>query len=116
MSDQDAITKTVRAYIDGGRTGDANIMRPAFFDNATIYSISDGQLQGGPIEGLFNAVEQMGPAPDLVDNIANIDVNDNTAAVRLELDNWAGARFTDQLTLMKVAGAWKILHKVYVRH
>ncbi len=114
--DEPAIVKTVQRYIKSGRAGDANAMKRAFYDNATIYSVADGQLEGGPITELYAAVEKIGPAPGLIERVGPVDITANTATVRVELENWAGAQFTDQLTLMKSAGQWRILHKVYVQH
>jgi hypothetical protein len=34
----------------------------------------------------------------------------------VELDNWAGHRFTDVLSLLKVDGEWKIVCKVFHLH
>jgi hypothetical protein len=38
------------------------------------------------------------------------------ATVRLELDQWAGRRFTDFFTLLKIDGKWTITNKVFHLH
>ena len=48
--------------------------------------------------------------------IAGIDLAGTVATVRLQLDNWTGARFTDLFTLAKVDGKWKIINKVFHTH
>jgi hypothetical protein len=45
-----------------------------------------------------------------------MDLVGTVATVRLELDNWTGHRFTDLFTLLKVAGEWKIISKVFHLH
>lgn len=46
MSEQLAITSVIEQYIDGGVKGDASLMRPAFHEDATIYSVVDGRGEG----------------------------------------------------------------------
>ena len=50
------------------------------------------------------------------DNRVTFDVVDTIATVRLELNNWAGSRYTDLFTLLKVDGEWKIMNKVFHLH
>ena len=88
-------------------------MKPAFHEQATMYFVTNGKLQGGPIQGLFDAIDKAGPSPSLVGKIGAMDVNETTATVRIELYNWGGARYTDQMSLLKVNGEWKIINKVY---
>jgi hypothetical protein len=48
--------------------------------------------------------------------IASIDLNGTVATARVELYNWSGHRFTDQFTLLKYEGEWKIISKVFYLH
>ena len=116
LSDYDAITKTVQTYIDAGRSGRGADMKPAFHDGATIFGYVGDELFAGPIQQLFDWNDQNGPATELQGRIASIDVFETVAAVRLELDNWTGHRFTDLFTLLKVDGEWKIINKVFHLH
>ena len=36
--------------------------------------------------------------------------------MKLELDNWTGARYTDLFTMLNVDGEWKIMSKVFHLH
>jgi hypothetical protein len=56
------------------------------------------------------------PATELQARIASIDIIDTIAAVRLELSNWNGHRYTDLFTLLKVEWRWKIMNKVFHQH
>jgi len=116
MSDHNEIVATIEKYIDGGRKGKSSIMKEAFAENATMFFSASGKLGGGPIQNLFDAIDGRGPSPDLVAEIGGIDVNHTTATARIELFNWGGARYTDQLTLLKLDGNWKIMNKVYHNH
>ena len=116
LSDYDAIAKTVQTYIDGGKSGRGADMKPAFHADATIFGYVGADLFAGPIQQLFDWNDQNGPATELQGRIASIDIFETVAAVRLELDNWTGHRFTDLFTLLKVDGEWKIINKVFHLH
>ena len=110
------ITKVVQHYIDGAVSGKGDDMKPAFHKDATIFGYVGADLFAGPIQQLFAWNDQNGAATGLQAQIASIDLIDTVAAVRLELDNWTGHRFTDLFTLLKVDGEWKIMNKVFHLH
>ena len=116
VSARDAIAKAVQHYIDGARSGRGEDMKPAFHKDATIFGYAGADLFAGPIQRLFEWSDQSGPSVALQARIANIDVVDTVATVRLELDGMAGSRYTDLFTLLKVDGEWKIMNKVFHLH
>ncbi len=116
VNDQDVITKVIQHYIDGARSGKGDDMKPAFHEDATVFGYVGADLFAGPIQNLFAWNDDNGPATELDDRIASIDVTGTVATVRLELDNWTGFRFTDLFTLLKVDGNWKIMNKVFHLH
>lgn len=116
LSEYDAITNTVQNYINGGKTGSTADMKLAFHPDATIFGYIGADLFAGPIQGLFDWNDQNGAARELEGRITSIDIIETVATVRLELDNWTGHRFTDLFTLLKVAGEWKIMNKVFHLH
>ena len=116
MSESDAIAKTVQHYIDGARSGKGDDMKPAFHKDATIFGYAGIDLFGGPIQQLFNWSDENGPATELQARIANIDLVDTVATVRLELENLSGHQYTDLLSLLKIDGEWKIMHKIFHLH
>ncbi len=115
-NERDAIGKVVQQYIDGAKSGRGDDMKPAFHKDATIFGYAGDDLFAGPIQQLFDWNDENGPARELAARIATIDVVGTAATVRLELDNWTGSRFTDFFTLLKVAGEWKIMNKVFHLH
>jgi hypothetical protein len=116
LSEYDGITRAVQKYIDGGKSGRGADMKPAFHPDATIFGYAGPDLFAGPIQHLFDWNDQNGPATELQARIASIEIIGTVAAVRLELDNWTGHRFTDLFTLLKVDGEWKIMNKVFYQH
>jgi hypothetical protein len=116
VREYDAIVKTVQYYIDGAKSGRGADMQPAFHQDAAIFGYADGELFAGPMQQLFDYVDNDRPATELQARIASIDIIDTIAAVRLELSNWNGHRYTDLFTLLKVEGRWKIMNKVFHQH
>ena len=116
VSEQDAIANVVQQYIDGAKSGRGDDMKPAFHTDATVFGYIGTDLFAGPIQQLFAWNDENGPATGLQARIAEIDLIDTVATVRLELDNWTGHRFTDLFTLLKIDGEWKIMNKVFHLH
>jgi len=115
-SERDRITRTIQSYVDGGTSGQSDQMREAFHPDATIFGYVGEELFAGPIEKLFDWVDQNGAATELQSRIEAIDVFEKVATVRLELENWNGRRFTDMFTLLRIDGQWKIISKVFYLH
>jgi hypothetical protein len=116
VQEYDAIANTIQQYIDGGRSGKSAVMKPAFHSGATIHGYVGPDLFAGPIQNLFDWVDQNPPASDMQVRIASLDIARTAATARLEIDNWTGHRFTDMFTLLKVDGDWKIVSKVFYLH
>jgi hypothetical protein len=112
----DGITTVIDHYLAGAMSGKGTDMKPAFHEDATIFGYVRGGMFAGPIQQLFDWNDENGPASNLEARIASIDLAGSVAAVRLELDDWTGNRFTDLFTLLKVDGEWKITSKVFHLH
>ncbi len=112
----EAISSVIQTYVEGGRKGDAAIMKGAFREDATIHGHMDGGLLAGPIHILFDWIDENPSAPDLEARIVSIDLADTVATARVELTGWLGNRFTDQFTLLKENGIWTITSKVFHTH
>src|SRR5262245_53582875 len=65
LDEYDAIAKTVPHYTDGARSGRGADMQPAFHQDATIFGYADGEIFAGPIQKLFESVDQDTPATGL---------------------------------------------------
>ena len=116
VSEHEVIAWVLQHYIDGGKSGKGDDMKPAFHEDATIFGYAGADLFAGPIQKLFAWVDENDPATGLQARIASIDVVDTVATARLELDDWNGHRYTDMFTLLKVDGEWKIMNKVFHLH
>lgn len=116
VSEYDAIAQTVQRYVNGGKSGHTAEMKTAFHPDATIFGYIGPDLFAGPIQKLFDWNDQNGAEPELQGRVAAIDIMGTVATARLEVDNWAGHRFTDMFTLLKFDGEWKIISKVFYAH
>lgn len=122
LLEHDAITRTMHCYIAGARAGDGDLMRPAFHPSATISGYCQGAEYSGPVEHVFQWINQNGPAPNISPRFARIEVIETIAVVHLEVQHWSGklaganARASDVFTLLKCDGEWKITHKLFHWH
>lgn len=122
MSDSDSpgdanqIEAVMQTYIEGGRTGSIDTLRPIFHEMATICGYVGPDLFAGPIEMMYDWLAETGPAADLVAGDIRIDVEGSAASARVELNNWNGHRFTDFFTLVKIEGQWQVMSKVFYLH
>ncbi|WP_376692229.1 nuclear transport factor 2 family protein [Wenzhouxiangella sp. EGI_FJ10409] len=103
-------------YIEGGRTGSVDTLRPIFHELATICGYVGPDLFAGGIEMFYDWHTENGPAADLEVGDIGLDVEGTAASVRIELDNWTGHRFTDFFTLVRIDGRWQITSKVFYLH
>jgi len=122
MSDSSSSDETaqievlMQTYIEGGRSGNNEILRPIFHELATICGYVGPDLFAGPIEMFYDWHADNGPAADLVAGDIRIDVEGSASSVRIELENWTGHRFTDFFTLVRIDGQWQIMSKVFYLH
>jgi len=115
-ADRAAITGVVQAYIDGSRSGDADLLRKAFHPDARMYGSLAGQRLDLPI-GEFFALASDKPAD--VDGtyegrIVSVEqVGDAATAAIEETGFWGTLSFTDFFSLSRFEGEWKIVNKTF---
>ncbi|MGS2719527.1 nuclear transport factor 2 family protein [Paraglaciecola aestuariivivens] len=114
--DIQSIKKVMEIYVEGGKTGDNDILRPIFHELATICGYVGPDLFAGPIEMFYDWHTENGPAKELSAKPPQIDIEGTAATVRIELDNWTGHRFSDFFTLVKIDGQWQIMSKIFYLH
>jgi hypothetical protein len=122
VSEYDAITKTMKGYLDGVREGKSELMRPVFHPAATFFGHYPGGIMNGPIQPLFDWVDQNGPAPDIESRVATVEIVGKVAYVRLELEGFSGTlagtgvSMSDVFTLMLTDEGWRIVQKAFHWH
>jgi len=110
------IEKTIGKYIEGARTGAADLMRDAFIAEATVRGSYGGKPVDWTLPEFCALIAKGGPAPDLEAQIAAIEISGTAAMARLEAVNWRGTRYTDFFVLLERGGQWRITSKVFFAH
>jgi hypothetical protein len=122
IKDYDAIVATIQRYIDGGRSGNSEVMRPAFHPEATFVGYYHGTLFTGSVKQLFDWIDGNGPARGIEPRFASIEIRETIAVVLLEVGKWSGklagaeVRMSDVFTLIKTDAGWKISQKIFHWH
>ena len=115
MNEFSAIAKTVEAYATGMARGEAKLLAEAFHPQASSIGHYGGVLEWMGIADFAAscrdaAVPEGDPVPPW--EIESIALAGDTAVVRV-VNQWAGERFRDTLTLLRHEGRWRIVAKVF---
>ncbi|OAJ50473.1 nuclear transport factor 2 family protein [Pseudomonas marginalis] len=118
VEDYQAITKVLNAYIEGCKQANSSMMKPAFNEHATMYSVgANGKLEGGAIPILFEGIDKgFRPSPDAQAAITRIEIVGNAASARIDANGMSGLSFTDFFHLLKVEGKWTVVSKIFQTH
>ena len=106
-------------YSEGGKQAKSDIMKPAFNEVATMYSIAEnGDLTGGSVnDTLFPTIDNhFKPSNNPTVAIAYIDIVGTAASARVDTDELSGYGFTDYFNLLKINGKWQIVSKIFHAH
>lgn len=110
--EMEAISNTVQLYFDGMIQRDRGKLEEAFFSEARLIGYRGDRLFVTPFEEWAAGTSMGSPRdPSLYRNeIKAIRLVGNMALVETEL-YWPGIYYYDFLTLLKMDGKWKIVHK-----
>ena len=111
-----AVTEVVRAYYDGAIEGDAAKLARAFHPRASIVGNEGGELYWANLEEFVaecqGAVSEAGPYEWRIERLS---FEGDTALVRL-FCQYAGVWYSDDLSLVLIDDAWRIVHKTFYPH
>lgn len=118
VEEYNAIVAVLEQYNEGGKQARSSIMKPAFSAQATIFGVdADGKLTGGAIQGLFDTIDTaFRPSPEARGAIVSVDIAGTAASARIDTNDISGFCFTDFFNLLKVAGKWTVVSKIYHTH
>ena len=107
--DDEAIKATVQHYFDGGYE-----MRKAFYPDANMWYVRDGELHQVPIQDFLTRVEANAdePSGEVTKSVVSIDRFGNAAVAKLELKRPTSVIY-DYMSLLKIDGEWKIVNKIF---
>jgi len=111
--EQQAIEQAVSYYLEGGKQGKVELLKKAFHERAEIECLQDGELISWDLPTFLGFFDPAQPS-DHVHRILAVDYAGNAAAVKAEWDfgTW---KYVDYLSLLKVGGEWKIVHKIFYK-
>jgi hypothetical protein len=109
-----AVRETVQHYLNGLKHNDVESLKRAFYPEARLFFVKNDQLgqltQDQWYKG-FAASAGQEEKGDL--RIAAVDITGNAASVKV-VEVYEKSKYTDYLSLLKFAGGWKIVNKIYV--
>jgi hypothetical protein len=115
-ADIEAVAETVRTYYDGMVAGDEAMLNRAFHPRACIVGNEHGELSWSTLDQFVaecrNAAAQAGPHEWRIDGLSFAG---DTALVRLG-GQFAGVWYSDDLSLLRIDDAWRIVHKTFYPH
>ena len=116
QADIAAVTEVVRAYYDGSMTGNEAKLAGAFHPRACIVGTWEGKLEWQTREEyIAECVEGASKAGEYDLRITGMSFEGNTALVR-DAAQFGGIYFSDDLSLVKDDGTWRIVNKTYFAH
>ncbi|EJM65142.1 nuclear transport factor 2 family protein [Pseudomonas sp. GM55] len=113
--DTEQINQVVRHYVEGMVFANEALLRQAFHPDCRIIGHFQKVLEWASLDEFVVAIKAEIPAPAGTQpfwQVINLDVTGDAAAVKV-IDDFAGIRFTDYLSLLKVDGRWVIINKLY---
>lgn len=114
--DLNGVKQAIDDYINAGKQGRADILRPSVYKDAIIYSAPNGTVSGGSMETLFEFLDGNPAATGMRAAITAVDIAGDIAYAKVESDNWHGNRYTDMFLLVRDGAKWKLLAKVFHTH
>lgn len=109
-----AIAKTIQFYFEGMLERDKSKLDQAFDPSARLIGYRGDKFTVTPYEEWASGTakgEKRNPA-DFQNHLVGIEIKGYTAIAKTEL-YWPGIYYYDFLTLIKIDGQWKIVHKTW---
>ena len=111
-----AVTETVRTYYDGMIEGDEAKLARAFHPRACIVGNEEGKFTWATLDEFVaeckKAVAEAGPHEWRIEGLS---FEGDTALVRLG-NRYAGVWYSDDLSMLRIDDAWRIVHKTFYPH
>ena len=111
-----AVTEVVRTYYDGMVLGDEAMLARAFHPRACIVGNEHGELVWATLDQYVAECKQMVPEAGPYEwQIDGMSFEGDTALVRVG-SQYAGVWYSDDLSMLRIDGDWRIVHKTFYPH
>jgi len=108
-----AITKTLNDYLEGTSNGEPERLKRAFHKDLNLYSVNSDTLRTWSGKGYISNFKP-GEKHNRIGKIISIDYENDAAVAKIEILMPGNKRvYTDYMLMLKVEGAWKIIHKSF---
>jgi len=114
-TDQEAVRSVVQAYFEGMMKASPETLREAFHPSARLIGMGpNDMIRIIPFREWADTWEGQDPlGPEgYVNKIVSMDIHGTAASVKTEL-TWPDVKYVDYLSLVRVAGEWKIVNKIW---
>ena len=109
-----AVRETVQHYLNGLKHNDVESLKVAFYPEAKLFFVKRDQLGQLTQEQWYKGFVASAGQEEKGDlQITAVDITGNAAAVKV-VEVYEKSKYTDYLSLLKFAGGWKIVNKIYV--
>ncbi len=113
-SDEQDVRETVQHYLYGLKHNDVENLKMAFYPEAKLFFVKRDQLGQLTQEQWYKGFAASAGQEEKGDlQIAAVDITGNAASVKV-IEVYEKSKYTDYLSLLKFAGGWKIVNKIYV--
>lgn len=111
-----AVTETVRVYYDGMMAGDGAMLGRAFHPRACVVGNEHGSFTWSTLDEFVAECEQAAADAGRHEwRIETLLFEGDIALVRLG-GQFAGVWYTDDLSMVRIDDAWRIVHKTFYAH
>lgn len=113
QTEEEALTKTVNDFLEGGTNGEVERFKGAFVRDAVQKTVGSNGVTTMSVESLISKIKP-NQKMDRTTKILSISYANN-AATALTETAYATNKIMDLLNLLKVGDQWKIVSRVYSR-
>jgi hypothetical protein len=116
-NDERRIAAAVERYVRAMSMAAETDLRAAFHPSASIIGNYGGAVEWLTVDDYVKEVAAAGLPPNENPDwkLLSLDITQDAAVVKVE-DEFGGMTFTDYLSLLEIAGKWKIVSKLYHLH
>ena len=113
QSEIEQINNVLYDYIDGTANGEPDRLKRAFHDDFNLYFVANDSLRVWSGKQYVKNVKS-GQKSNRIGKVISIDYEGDAAMARIEILMPSRKRiYTDYMLLLKIDGAWKIIHKSF---
>lgn len=106
LEEYEAVVSTMKKYVEACSTGDVELCKEAFDDNAVMYGYLNGTLYNGSINNFYEALKQVGGDSGTKTRIDVLALVGTEAVVRVVMNDWhrAASRISTRFSRSTASG------------